>query len=152
MKILLIVFLFSLSISNLYSQIENFENENKFAFTFGILHGGGGLVGSDLEFLLSEQLGLQFGAGFYSFGAGINYHFKPSITSSFISFQYWKQGFGDSFVQSAIGPSYVYRAKKWFTQFQIGIGKTLEEGPAFPANREQPPLMLLYSIGVYLPR
>lgn len=150
MKRLLFVILLTLSISTLFSQVENSETEKKTAITIGILQGGGGLVGTDFEFLLSEQLGLQVGAGLFSFGAGINYHFKPSIRSSFISFQYWNQGFGDSFVQSAVGPSFVYRGKKWFT-FQIGIGKTLDKGPAFPANREQPPVMLLYSIGAYIP-
>jgi hypothetical protein len=44
----------------------------------------------------------------------------------------------------------VFRGKRWFT-FQIGIGKTLEEGPAMPDDFEQPDVMLLYSIGFYIP-
>lgn len=150
MRRLLIIILLSLTTLTLFSQEVISEIDKKVSITLGILQGGGGLVGADFEFLLSEQLGLQVGAGIFSFGAGINYHIKPTIRSSFISFQYWNQGFGDNFVQSVIGPSFVYRGKKWFT-FQIGIGKSLEKGPAFPADKEQPPVMLLYSIGAYIP-
>lgn len=150
MRKIFFVFLLSLTSLNLFSQNDDIVKEKKACISLGILQGGGGLLGADLEFLLTEKFGIQFGAGIVSYGAGINFHFKPSIRSSFISFQYWNQGTGNSFVQSAIGPSFVFRGKKWFT-CQIGIGKTLEKGPAFPANREQPPVMLLYSIGAYIP-
>lgn len=42
------------------------------SLTLGVLQGGGGLIGADLEYLLTEKLGVQVGLGFYSFGAGIN--------------------------------------------------------------------------------
>ena len=60
------------------------------------------------------------------------------------------QGIGDSYVQSVAGPAFVYRGKKWFT-FQIGLAAPLEKGPAMPLNFEQPPIMLTYSIGAYIP-
>jgi hypothetical protein len=103
-----------------------------------------------MEFLITQQFGIQLGAGLIGFGGGLNYHFHPSIRSSFISFQYWNQGVGESFVQSAIGPNFVYRGKKWFT-FQLGLGATLDKGSAMPETFEQPPVMLLYSIGAYIP-
>jgi hypothetical protein len=154
MKTTLCLILLSLSFTTLYGQnykeFDDYIHQEKAAITIGILQGGGGLVGADFEVLLTNQLGIQFGAGIFSFGGGITYHFEPSIRSSFISFQYWHQGIGEGFAQSAVGPSFVFRGKRWFT-FQIGIGKTLEEGPAYPKNMEQTPVMLLYSMGIYFP-
>lgn len=120
------------------------------AITIGILQGGGSLVGIDFEKMLTNHFSFQVGLGLVGFGAGINYHFKESIRSSFISLQYWNQGTGRTFAQNAIGPCYVYRAKKLFT-CQLGFAKTLSKGPAWPKNRAQPDFMFTYAIGVYLP-
>lgn len=35
--------------------------------------------------------------------------------------------------------------------FQIGLGVPLEKGPAMPDDFVQPPVMLMYSIGAYIP-
>jgi hypothetical protein len=148
-----LIFLLMICIStNLFSQTEqvNEQIEKHNSITLGIFQGGGSLIGADMEFLLTDRFGFQVGAGLVGFGGGLNYHFKPSIRSSFISLQYWNQGIGDSFTQNAIGPNFVFRGKKWFT-FQIGLGVPLEKGPAMPADFEQPPVMLLYSIGGYIP-
>tara|TARA_Y100000766_G_C18581546_1_gene447452 strand:- start:101 stop:541 length:441 start_codon:yes stop_codon:yes gene_type:complete len=138
--------------TNLFSQTEQLDEqiEKRNSITIGILQGGGSLIGADMEFLLTDRFGFQIGAGLIGFGGGLNYHFKPSIRSSFISLQYWNQGIGDSFAQNLIGPNFVYRGEKWFTA-QIGLGVTLEEGPAMPNDFEQPPVMLMYSIGAYIP-
>lgn len=134
----------------------NAQNEDKRfdlrrrSITIGFLQGGGSIVGFDVETLISNQFGIQIGSGIIGFGGGVNYHFKPTIRSSFISLQYWHQGFGETYAQSLIGPSYVFRARKLFT-FQGGIGYALDKGPGWPDNREQSPIMLLYSIGIYLP-
>lgn len=138
--------------TNLFSQEEQVSEqpEKRNSITIGILQGGGSLIGADMEFLLTDRLGVQVGAGLVGFGGGLNYHFKPSIRSSFISLQYWNQGIGDSFAQNAIGPNFVYRGKKWFTA-QIGLGVPLEKGPAMPDDFEQPPVMLMYAIGAYIP-
>ena len=149
-RILLIIVICGLSLNLFYQTKRNGEIEKRNSITIGILQGGGSLVGADMEFLLTKQLGIQVGAGIVGFGGGINYHFKPSIRSSFISLLYWNQGVGDYFVQNMIGPNFVYRGKKWFT-FQIGFGFPLSEGPAMPDDFEQPPVMLMYSIGAYLP-
>lgn len=147
-----ILFLVLICIStNLFSQDLPVRNEIlRRSISVGFLQGGGSLVGADLELLVNNNVGVQFGAGFVGFGAGINYHFKPSIRSSFVSFQYWNQGIGNGFVQSMIGPSFVYRGKKWFT-FQIGAAALVDEGPAMPADYTAPPVMLVYSIGAYFP-
>lgn len=131
------------------SSSQDYKTNNS-SITIGILNGGGSLIGADFEFLVSKHIGLQLGAGWVGFGGGVNYHFKPSIRSSFISFQYYNQGIGDSFAQNAIGSTFVFRGKKWLT-FQIGLGIPLRKGPAMPANYELPPVMALYSIGAYFP-
>ncbi len=151
MKTLLLIIIISCLSISLFSQTyptDDYQKRN--SITIGILQGGGSLVGADLEVLLTKRLGIQVGAGFVGFGGGLNYHFKPSVRSSFLSLQYWHQGFGDSYTQSVLGPNFVFRGKKWFT-FQIGLGVPLEEGPAWPNTLEQPPVMLMYSIGAYIP-
>ena len=126
------------------------QKQNNNCITFGILQGGGSLIGADLEFLVTKKISFQVGAGLVGYGYGINYHLEPSIKSSFFSLQYWNQGFNNSFAQNVIGTTYVYRGEKWFTA-QLGLGKTLEKGPAWPNNLEQPKVILLYSIGLYIP-
>jgi len=115
MKIALIfIMIFGLTI-NLFSQTDQVDEiEKRNSITIGIFQGGGSLIGADLEFLITKQFGFQLGAGLVGFGGGLNYHFQPSIRSSFISLQYWNQGIGDSFAQNAIGPNFVFRGKKWF--------------------------------------
>lgn len=132
------------------NQNEIIEGEKTAAVSIGLLHGGGSLVGVDFEKLISPKVGIQAGIGIVGFGAGINYHFKPSIRSSFLSLQYWNQGIGDSFTQNVIGGNYVYRGKKWFTA-TIGLGIPLSEGPNFPSDVEQPAMFLTYAIGAYIP-
>ena len=151
MKQILIMILICIS-TNLFSIEEQVSEqpEKRNSITIGILQGGGSLIGVDIEFLLTNRFGIQIGAGLVGFGGGLNYHFKPSIRSSFISLQYWNQGIGDSFAQNAIGPNFFYRGKKWFTA-QIGLGVPLEKGPAMPDDFVQPPVMLMYSIGAYIP-
>ena len=125
-------------------------SEKKMSISAGFLQGGGGLVGVDLEYLFSNHFSVQAGAGLFSCGAAINYHFKPFINSSMLSLSYWHQGFGDAHTQSVVGPVYTFRAPKVF-QFQIGMGYRVNEGPNLPEANKKVPVMLLYSIGVYFP-
>lgn len=129
-------------------QMNESSDAGRASLSVGVLRGGGGLVGADFEALLSDRVGLQLGAGWISYGFGLNYHLKPGIRSSFLSLSYWHQGLGDSFVQSMVGPSYVFRGKRWFTA-QIGLGYILDRGPAFPNTMTQTPVVLTYSIGAY---
>jgi hypothetical protein len=151
MRFIIIIILFCGLSVNLFSQIRSDTIFlKKASVTIGILNGGGSLIGIDYESLITKRIGVQIGAGLVGFGGGINYHLKPNIRSSFISLQYWHQGFGELFAQDAIGPSFVYRGKKWLT-FQIGIGANIQQGPAYPKNLDKQPIMLLYSIGAYFP-
>jgi hypothetical protein len=134
--------------SKIGSQLDKNDLQN--SITVGFLEGGGSLVGFDFEMMFSKSASLQLGAGFVGFGAGLNMHLKPTIRSTYISLQYWHQGFRESYTQSLIGPSLVFRAKKVFT-CQIGFAFALEEGPAWPENKIQPPVMLTYAIGAYFP-
>ena len=118
--------------------------------TFGVFQGGGSLLGLDLEFAVTQRFSFQLGAGFIGFGAGLNYHLKPTLRSSFLSLQYWNQGTGRAFVFNAVGPSFVLRGKKWFTA-QLGLGFPISYGPSWNPNAMKYPVILMYSIGAYIP-
>jgi hypothetical protein len=120
------------------------------ALTLGFMEGGASLLGFDCERMISKSVSFQLGAGVIGFGLGINKHFKPNIRSSFVSLQYWHQGFGNSYTQSMIGPCVVVRSNTWFT-FQVGVGYALGKGPAWPENKSQSPIMLTYAVGIYFP-
>jgi len=149
-KKLFLVIICGLTI-NIFSQTKIVDKkEKRNSITIGILQGGGSIVGADFEILMTERFGFQVGAGLVGFGGGFNYHFRPSIRSSFISLQYWNQGIGASFAQNLVVSNFVYRGKKWFT-FQIGLGVPLSKGPGLPVDFKQPPVMLTYSVGAYIP-
>jgi hypothetical protein len=121
----------------------------------GVLMGGGGLIGADLEFLVSPRVGLQIGGGLGSVGFGVNYHFKHFINSPFVSLAYWHQGFGDNHYASYVGPMYVFRARK-ILQFGIGFATVLSKGAGWDRaweNKKEPTgnVALLYNIGLYFP-
>lgn len=139
-----------LAVFSVQAMAERVPNPKKCSISAGFLQGGGGLIGVDFEYLFSNHFSAQAGIGFTSFGAGINYHFKPYINSSMISLMYWHQGIGDTFTQSVVGPVYTFRAPKVF-QFQIGIGGRVGKGPNLNPDTANVPVMLLYSIGVYFP-
>jgi hypothetical protein len=128
------------------------ENVKNTALSVGVLMGGGSLIGADFEFLLPKtRVGLQVGAGISSVGAGINYHLKDNINSSFISLQYFYQQFGDNHFASWLGPMYIFRAKKLF-QAGIGLGSLVEKGPKWNTQSEtaqKATASLLFNIGVY---
>lgn len=145
---ILVVMLFALPVFS-QSPDQGTRPERK-SVTMGFLEGGGSLIGMDIEGLLYNGFGVQAGAGFVGFGGGLNIHFKPEIRSSFISLQYWHQGFSSSYTQSVLGPAFVFRGKKWLTA-QLGFGFALEKGPAWPSSMNQPDLMLTYAIGAYIP-
>jgi hypothetical protein len=134
--------------SKIGSQFDKNEPQN--SITAGFLEGGGSLVGFDYEMMFTKSASLQLGAGIVGFGAGLNMHLKPTIRSTYISFQYWHQGYRESYTQSLVGPSLVFRAKKVFT-CQIGFAYALEKGPAWPKKKTQPLVMLTYAIGAYFP-
>jgi len=130
MKYLLALILVLFLSAHVFSQKEDvYVTEKRAAITLGVLQGGGSLVGFDFEALIGQKFAAQAGAGFLGFGLGLNYHFKPSIRSSFLSFQYWHQGIGSSYAQAIVGPTFVYRFRKLFTA-QLGIGYELKRAPS----------------------
>jgi hypothetical protein len=155
MKYLLSVVIFVLSALALKAQYEYVPGESappekRAAVTVGVLQGGGALVGFDFEYLVAPRFGLQLGGGYIAYGAGFNYHLKPAVNSSFINFGYWHQGFGETFTQDIAGATFTFRARKLLSA-SLGMGFPLSKGPGWNSSVEQPPVMLLYSIGIYFP-
>ena len=131
------------------------ERNERTSINAGVLMGGGSLIGADLEFLVGKSTGLQLGAGIGSMGFGVNYHLKPYINSSFVSVQYFHQGFGDSHYGSYLGPMFVFRARK-ILQIGLGFGAVLTKGNGMIDYYESkdlkiPSIMSLYNIGLYFP-
>lgn len=146
-KVVPIFFLLIISIFS-FAQAKIEKPKKEVAATLGILQGGGSVLGVDFEAQLEKGLGLQVGAGLLGYGFGCNFHFKPTLNSSFISLQYWHQGAQSSYTQSIFGPAYVFRAKKIFTA-QLGAAYRLGEGPALPTKYENQKFMLTYAIGIF---
>lgn len=129
------------------------KGEHKQAITIGLLQGGGSLVGIDYEILISNNIGLQIGAGFIGFGASVNYHFKPQVNSSAISFGIWNQGLlGERLGQRILGITYLYRQQRGGLTAQIGLGTVIKVGELMEDfyGGNPPLVILLYSIGWYL--
>ena len=119
--------------------------------TFGVGQGGSSIAGVDLEFLLFDNIGLQAGIGFIGYGAGINFHLKHHLRSSFVSLQYWHQGIGRDFIISSVGPAFVYRAKKWFT-FTAGLGLPMKRGDRIDNSKIRDANLLIHlALGAYMP-
>jgi hypothetical protein len=116
--------------------------------TIGVLQGGGGLVGADIEIMPIKHIGLQVGFGAGSAGAALNFHLKPNLESPFLSFILWNQGFGDQHLQRVAGVNLGYRGKEWF-HVQAGAGLPLTYGPGFEEDHIQPPVIFMFSIGAY---
>jgi len=147
----MLIFSFLLFINiYLFCQNEALKPEKTAAITIGFLQGGGSLVGVDFEKMLNNHLSVQVGFGFVGFGAAINYHPQGSIRSSFVSLQYIHQGFDRGFAQNGIGPSFVYRANKFFS-CQFGFARILSRGPGWPSSAGRPAIIATYAIGIYLP-
>lgn len=126
------------------------EDEPTTAISTGVLMGGGGLVGVDIEHKTSSAIGFQAGLGYSSFGIGMNYHLQNRINSSFASIQYWRQGLGNNFYASYLGPMFVYRAPKYF-QAGIGIGYIVDKGSIMDTKFRDQNFVLTYNVGVYFP-
>jgi len=148
--IIVLVFAFSTSLSAQISFDLNFFKKPKAAINFGYHSGGGGWAGFDLEYLPHKRIGVQGGVGILSYGLGLNYHLnKGGVRSSFIQLSYWHQGFGERHTQSLLGPTFVYRFKR-FVQLQGGIGARVGTGPSFDTEISSP-LAIMYSVSLYLP-
>ena len=146
-KFLLLFFAALISVQVMAQRV---PSEKKTTISAGVLMGGAGIVGANFEYMPAKHFSFDIEAGLISFGAGLNYHFKPFINSSMLSVVYWHQGIGNSYVQSMAGPVFTYRAPKIF-QCQLGFGFKIGNGPAASQELINTDFMLLYRIGVYFP-
>jgi hypothetical protein len=125
----------------------------KTSVTIGFLQGGGSIVGVDLETLLGESnLAAQFGAGAFGFDVGLNFHFKPTVHSSFIALGFWNQGLFESYVRY-LALTFGGRAFGVLNT-QIGVGFPLDVSPGMRSYLSEnygqmPSAILVYSLGVY---
>lgn len=134
---------------------ENLPKANaKTCISFGAGFGGSTYAGFDLEYMLTKKIGIEAGAGYLGLDAGINYHFFPTVRSSYVSLRYWCKGLGgDSelgYQRSMAGPAITYRGKKWLT-FQFGAGYVFDKGPAMPIKSREFDVAMTAALGIYLP-
>jgi hypothetical protein len=117
------------------------------AVSAGFFMGGGSMVGADVEYLFADnRWGVQAGGGLVGFGAGVSYHLKPRIRSSFVSVQYWNTWIGGFTHMSFVAPMFVFRSQ----YFQAGAGCGIALPVGYFAERGGTPLPL-FSIGAYVP-
>ncbi|MDR1022125.1 MAG: hypothetical protein LBL94_02465 [Prevotellaceae bacterium] len=149
MKWLIFSIFILLSVS-LYGEVDSTLQPQRLpnmAVNRGFLMGGGAMYGADVEYLFAKnRWGVQVGAGLISFGAGINYHLKPRINSSFISVQYWEMWLAPFVQMSFIAPMFVFRTKSF--QAGVGCGIALPQG-YFTGLGGMP--VPLFNVGSYLP-
>jgi hypothetical protein len=157
-------------LNNKHSLPANKKDQNlELCFTTGFMYGGGAIFGFDIERKLYNRFSFQHGRGysatnkqesfnmgllhlgttFISYSAGLNYHLKETLRSSFISFQYLSQGAIFEHKQKTAGPAFVYRGKKWFTA-QVGLGYVLSKSREFEYNYNKSPFKITYAFGFYL--
>ncbi len=143
---------FSLQIIAQNTVEEAKEPEKLWSASVGLLNGGGGLIGFDLERMIDNHFSIQAGFSITGYGAAINYHIKPRINSSMFSFALIHPGIGKNYILTAIGPSFTYRAKKIFFA-QFGMSYVIDKGAFFHEVFKEKDFdrMLTYSIGVYFP-
>lgn len=127
--------------------IEDF-NQDKTAITVGLLNGGG-LIGAEVETLISSRIGAHIGVGFIGFCAGFDYHFKPTINSSSITLQLRNQGFGEIHTDTSLGLGVTFR--KYHLALQIGAAYKLKQGPNTIENWNTSTIIPQISFGYFSP-
>lgn len=129
---------------------DNSENDSlklKNSISVGLMHGGGSLLGADYERLIFRNFGGQFGFGLLAAGAGVNWHLKPEINCSFVSVQYWYQGWDGKFLQSVGSANFVYRSKKKWLTFQLGLGYRFRKGDHHIFKETKTSFLITYAVG-----
>lgn len=147
----LIIILILLTCFKIQAQNDKPERKQDALVTIGFLQGGGSLIGCDIEGLVTKRVGLQVGFGLLGYGGAVTYHLKKDdIKSPAIAMNYWHQGLWGSYVQSLVGPTFVYRA--WnILSFQLGFGALVDKGPKYDELfDEEVPLMLTFSVGIFI--
>lgn len=151
MKIkLFFLFLLFGSVSNLYAQDIDLKIESykKSALTIGVLNGGG-LIGAELETLLKGRFGAHVGFGFVGACAGLNYHLKPTTTSSYFTAEIRATGVGEIYTSTTAGIGFVIRYKGF--SMQLGGSYLLDKGPNTIENWNTRNFVPQLSLGYYNP-
>jgi hypothetical protein len=105
----------------------------------------GPFLGGDVEYLFAKnRWSVRANFGLIGAGAGVSYHLKPRINSSFVSLQYSRFGGDDKF--NLLGVMYVYRYKKWI-QAGIGLGTLLSDN----GEGKRGDVMPMLNAGIYVP-
>ncbi len=156
MYIIINLFSFCYAQENLPNDTLNSETKKRSfvgqqVLSIGYRHGGGGVAGADLEFLISEQSGLRFGLGYQSMGAAFLVHVKPNnIRSLALGAQFLHYGFpGEkSFVASALGPVLLVRAPEAITA-SVGFSRVINRSPLSYGTRFRNNRLFNFSIGLF---
>ena len=127
--------------------IEKF-NQEKTAITVGILNGGG-LLGAEVETLITSRIGAHVGVGFIGFCAGLDYHFRPTVNSSSITLQLRNQGIGEIHTDTSLGLGLTLR--KYHIALQIGAAYKLKQGPNTIDNWNTSTIIPQISLGYFSP-
>lgn len=148
----LLVLFFTLLSTVLIGQINPrmYEGTEQTVIMIGYGNGGGSILGADIETLVSPHIGVQAGAGFLGFNAGVNYHFKPKIHAPYISLQYWYNGISNAYAYQSIGPFIGLRFLK-FVNLTAGYSYLLDTGPNAINKIEDSKFVFSYTVGVYFP-
>lgn len=123
----------------------DFVRESSISAGIGI--GGNSAFGAELQTLFLPRWSVQLGAGINGFSGGFNYHIYPTVSSSYISFQAWQQGFATKYKAAYAGPMFVYRAERWL-QAGLGVGYQIHKNPEIEFNSKY---MMMFNLGIYLP-
>lgn len=143
--IALFIFLIGGTATSQNVQLSDYVSESAISLGFGM--GGGSVAGVDLELMPIPRLGLQMGGGINSFSGGINYHFYPTVHSSYFSLQVWQQGLGKNYKATFIGPMFEYRFVRYL-EAGIGAGYMLDKSESYTVDSK---FALAVNVGFYLP-
>ncbi|MDR3366871.1 MAG: hypothetical protein LBO71_07895 [Prevotellaceae bacterium] len=111
----------------------------------GELSISGPFLGANVEYLFyKNRWSAQASFGLVGASAGVSYHLKPRINSSFVSLQYSFFGGDDKY--NLLGAMYVYRYKRWF-QAGAGLGTLLSDN----GEQKRGTLIPMLNGGIYFP-
>lgn len=123
-----------------------YEKYKKNALTIGLLNGGG-LIGAEIETLLKGRLGAHLGFGFVGACAGLDFHLKPTTTSSAFVLELRAQGVAEIYTGTMVGVGYLIRYKG--LSLQLGGSYLLDEGPNTIENWNTRSFVPQVSLGFY---
>lgn len=132
----------------IYQEVHNPWNYvSEWAVSLGAGVGDYNTAGIEGEWMFLPKISLQTGVGINGFSGGVNYHFYPIISSSYISFKLWQQGFSQNYKAFYAGSMLVYRANKYL-QAGFGIGYALKSNTNIVLPSKY---AIMFNLGIYLP-